>query len=128
MGVAIARTKLEEYSESSQMTFFENHKKKDDLSDCYLQALTYVMFKSAPLRGSNRSVKPPKETKASIKKKLKEYLDSQVKNCSVMEIMNKEYRSIDELEFPMEIGESMETLLPKLNLKKYLNYHYVTIN
>uniref|UniRef100_A0A6C0B029 Mitochondrial resolvase Ydc2 catalytic domain-containing protein n=1 Tax=viral metagenome TaxID=1070528 RepID=A0A6C0B029_9ZZZZ len=128
MGVAIARTKLEEYSESSQMTFFENHKKKDDLSDCYLQALTYLMFKSAPSRGSKQSVKPPKETKASIKKKLKEYLDSQVKNCSVMEIMNKQYRSIDELEFPMEIGESMETLLPKLNLKKYLNYHYVTIN
>jgi len=121
MGVAIARTKLEEYSETSQIPFFENHKKKDDLSDCYLQALTYLMFKSAPSRSSKRSVK---ETKASIKKNLKEYLDSQIKNCSVMEIMNKEYRSIDELEFPMEIGESMETLLPKLNLKKYLNLKY----
>jgi hypothetical protein len=24
--------------------FFENHKKKDDLADCYLQALSYILF------------------------------------------------------------------------------------
>lgn len=138
MGVAIAKTKLEEYNESSQMIqVFENSKKKDDLSDCYLQALTYLMFKqrseAALPRGSKdqRSGKEPQKrgapkpkSKASLKKELKEYLDSRIKNCSVMEIMNKEYQNINELEFPMEIPESMETLLPKLNLKKYLNMKY----
>jgi len=134
MGVAIAKTKLEEYNESSQMIqVFENSKKKDDLSDCYLQALTYLMFKerseAALPRGSKKSqsqkrAEPKPKSKSSLKKELKEYLDSRIKNCSVMEIMNKEYQNINELEFPMEIPESMETLLPKLNLKKYLNMKY----
>ena len=46
MGVLIARSKLEEYTETKEKCdFFENSKKKDDLSDCYLQALTYIDFK-----------------------------------------------------------------------------------
>ena len=137
MGVAIAKTKLEDYNESEWVKVFENSKKKDDLSDCYLQALTYLMFKqrseAALPRGSKeqRNGKEPQKrgapkpkSKASLKKELKEYLDSRIKNCSVMEIMNKEYITIDKLDFPMEIPESMETLLPKLNLKKYLNFKY----
>lgn len=28
----------------SHQDFFENHKKKDDLADCYLQALSYIKF------------------------------------------------------------------------------------
>jgi len=138
MGVAIAKTKLEDYNEIEWVKVFENSKKKDDLSDCYLQALTYLMFKqrseAALPRGSKetsskksqsqKSGAPKPKSKSSLKKELKEYLDSRIKNCSVMEIMNKEYNTINELEFPMEISESMETLLPKLNLKKYLNMKY----
>ena len=37
--------KLNEYSETDKMIkLFNDSKKKDDLSDCYLQAITYLMF------------------------------------------------------------------------------------
>ena len=29
---------------NSHVDFFEKHKKKDDLADCYLQALSYIKF------------------------------------------------------------------------------------
>tara|TARA_B100000035_G_scaffold314891_1_gene332854 strand:- start:2321 stop:2845 length:525 start_codon:yes stop_codon:yes gene_type:complete len=29
---------------ASHQDFFENHKKKDDLADCYLQAMSYIKF------------------------------------------------------------------------------------
>lgn len=29
---------------NSHFEFFENHKKKDDLADCYLQAISYIKF------------------------------------------------------------------------------------
>jgi len=49
MGVLIAQEKLKEYSETTFKTFFDTHKKKDDLSDCYLQALTYHAMKTKTL-------------------------------------------------------------------------------
>ena len=61
MGVAIARCKLEEYGETTFLEQFENSKKKDDLSDCYLQALTYILFKSPK---EPKAPKQPKEPKA----------------------------------------------------------------
>jgi hypothetical protein len=122
MGVAIARTKLEDYNETEWLKAFENSKKKDDLSDCYLQALTYLMFKEQRNCKEQRSGKP--KSKANFKKELKEFLDSKIKNCSVTDLMNKTYRNVHELEFPIEVSESMETLLPKLSMKKYLNFKY----
>ena len=116
MGVAIAKSMLEEYSETTMKTFFENSKKKDDLSDCYLQALTYLTFKQP-----KTIVKQPKIV---LKKQLKEFLESQIKVCSVMEIMEKSFRSVHELEFPMELSESIETLLVKLSMKKYIGLKY----
>jgi hypothetical protein len=45
LGVKIAEIKLKEYSENAKfIEIYNKSKKKDDLSDCYLQALTYCLF------------------------------------------------------------------------------------
>jgi hypothetical protein len=50
---------LEEYSEPDEIkNMFELSKKKDDLADCYLQALTYGIFEK--LVPQNNSTKVPK--------------------------------------------------------------------
>jgi hypothetical protein len=110
MGVAIARSKLEEYNETNFLTFFENSKKKDDLSDCYLQALTYLMFKKQPKIVS-------KETKGTLKKELKEFLDPLISN-------SKDDKTIQEVEFPFAVGEPIEILLSKFSMKKYIKFRY----
>ena len=117
MGVMIARSKLEEYSETKEkMDFFENNKKKDDLSDCYLQALTYIDFK-------NKYVpKIEKNIKKITKKDLKVYLDGFIKNCSVVELMEKDYHTFDEIKLPE--GVTTESLI-KWSMKKYLNFKYL---
>ena len=125
MGVAIAKVKLEEYSESEWLKVFENSKKKDDLSDCYLQALTYLMFKKVNVKSARNKETFVKVSKANLKKQLKEHLDKSLKNCSVIELMEKKFRSIHELEFPFELPESIEILLSKLSLKKYMNLKYL---
>ena len=118
MGVMIARSKLEEYSETKEKKdFFENNKKKDDLSDCYLQALTYIDFKK---------IKTPKIVKVDkvvkfTKKDLKVYLDNLIKNCSVVELMEKDYHTFDEIKLPE--GITPESLI-KWSMKKYLNFKY----
>ena len=46
MGILIAEAKLEEFEESMfNKELFEKSKKKDDLADCYLQAITFCLFK-----------------------------------------------------------------------------------
>ena len=123
MGVAIAKVKLDEYAEIEWLKVFENSKKKDDLSDCYLQALTYIMFKKVNVKSAKRE--EVKVSKTIFKKQLKEYLDKSLKNCSVVELMEKNYRGIHELEFPFELVEPIEILLSKLSLKKYMNLKYL---
>ena len=45
MGIIICREKLKEYNEPDEIKqIFEDSKKKDDLADCYLQAITYSIF------------------------------------------------------------------------------------
>ena len=122
MGVAIAKVKLEEYSESEWLKVFENSKKKDDLSDCYLQALTYLSFKTAKPVNFKKQ-KGQREQKESLKEILKEFLDKSLKVCSVMEIMEHDFKTIHELVFPFEITNIEETL-NKLNLKKYKSFKY----
>ena len=113
MGVLIARSKLEEYTETKEKCdFFENSKKKDDLSDCYLQALTYIDFKKVNL-------KEPKKLKFN-KKDLKIHLDNLVKNCTVIELMEKDYCVIDEV---LPEGITIDNLT-KWSMKKYINYKY----
>ena len=128
MGVAIARVKLECYSETGFLTLFENSKKKDDLSDCYLQALTYLSFKTAKPVNLKKPKGPkeqnePKETLKEQKETLKKFLDKSLKVCSVMEIMEHDFKTIHELVFPFEITNIEETL-NKLNLKKYKLFKY----
>jgi len=125
MGVAIAYVKLEEYTESPEMIkLFENSKKKDDLSDCYLQALTYSLFKTQS-KTQNKIQSKIKKKQVPLKTQLKEFLDNSIKECSVIDIMEKNFKSIHELEFPMELPESLEKLLQKLSLKKYLKFKYL---
>jgi hypothetical protein len=115
MGVAIAQVKLDEYSEIEFAKIFQSSKKKDDLSDCYLQALTYISFK--------QPTKPIKHTKVVVKKQLKEFLDPLIKKCSI-NLLDKSFKSIHELEFPFEISEPIEDLLSKLSMKKYITLKY----
>ena len=41
-----------------------------------------------------------------------------------MEIMDYSFKSINQLEFPFELPESIETLCNKWSMKKYLNLRY----
>jgi len=128
MGVAIARAKLEEYSEPCEMIdFFEKHKKKDDLSDCYLQALTYLCFKNN-VKSIKHKVKVEKKqvlTKTELKKQLKEFLDQRIKNCNIMEIMNNEFKTINDIELPEPFEtENIKEVLVRYSMKKYINYRY----
>jgi len=83
-GIIIAEWMLEKNNESINFkNIFKNSKKKDDLSDCYLQALTYCTFKrlkpnnpSSPIAFIEQSP-VVKITKIQIKKELIEYLTSE---------------------------------------------------
>ena len=124
MGVLIARSKLEENEETETMcTLFENSKKKDDLSDCYLQALTYIMFKNTSVNSA--SVKSTSVNSASVKnvtkKDLKIYLDNLIKNCSVIDLCNQDFKTIDQIVLPEGITTDH---LSKWSMKKYLKFKY----
>ena len=84
-GIIIAKLKLNEFNEKNEFKLqFENSKKKDDLADCYLQAITFCIFK----KFKNENVENVENvienvvenvfekllTKIEIKKQLKEYL------------------------------------------------------
>ena len=59
MSIIICKEKLDEYSEPDEIkNMFELSKKKDDLADCYLQALTYGIFEK--LIPTNNNTKVPK--------------------------------------------------------------------
>jgi len=121
MGILIARSKLQEFNETPEwVNLFENSKKKDDLSDCYLQALTYILFKQ-PVQAKVAK----KVSNSTLKRQLKEYLDTQIKNCSVLQIMEHDFKSIHEIQFPMQLPEPIESLLTKLSMKRYLTLKYL---
>jgi hypothetical protein len=122
MGVEIARRKLEEYNETREFTeLFESSKKRDDLSDCYLQALTYLTFKQTK-KAPSKTVTAPSKT--VLKQQFKAFLDNSIKNCTVMELMENNFKSIHELEFPFSLPESVETMCAKFSMKKYIKLKY----
>lgn len=157
MGILIAREKMNEFDElQSWSKFFDSHKKKDDLADCYLQAITYSMFKNkiegsenvTPRTKSKRAKVEPKKhlTKPQIKKILKDHLDPLVSgNLTVMDLMygnpNKQKLPVllDQLDndikneiftkfnFDIFNFENIEKMLDNLSMKSYINKNLNTL-
>jgi len=89
-GIMITKQKLEEYSESEEIIrIFENSKKKDDLADCYLQAITYSHVNSPSSKPKISNI----INIDSIKKLFKEHL---LKNYTTNG-NNREYTNITEI-------------------------------
>ena len=146
LGVVIARIKLEENGETIFKNLFEISKKKDDLSDCYLQALTYILFKNqinqpkvktdiktGVKMGIKTGIKTGVKSISFIKNALKEFMDSR-KNEN-KDTLNESIFIINELPdelkadlqlkeqiiFPMEKDKIID-LFCKYNLKRYLKH------
>jgi len=146
MGILIAQAKLEEFEESMlNKELFEKSKKKDDLADCYLQAITFCLFKK--FKKGNTIEQTIEQTvklltKVQIKKQLKEYLDTKIKVYSINELLQAPIEKNTK-----QIMENMDTQLKKsiftkykitdftlencttvftdLSMKTYIYYHYL---
>jgi len=137
MGILIARSKLTEYSETPEIKQqFEQSKKKDDLADCYLQAITFSMFGNPSKVVTNskcsKLTKPKfskvsKVSKTKLKLQVKEYLE-QNKEFNCYDLINKfvpletitTFLGIPSTEEKLS-NQSIEELMSKLNMKRYLN-------
>jgi len=125
-GVIIARSKLSEYSEPVEMVqFFESNKKKDDLADCYLQALTWCTFKKLINVLSTHQIveKPKKYTKVMLRSEIKEIVES---STSIIVSMNElpvslknEITNHYSIPFPLDT-DSLGVLFGKMSMKKIL--------
>ncbi len=145
MGVMIAKEKLEEYSETTFKEQFEKSKKKDDLADCYLQAITYSLFKKFNKINNteqlivNQEQKFKALTKPQLKKQLKEHLDKLIRVYSIHELMQREIpKNLLEavgstpenvlktikLKYTNINQETITALFTELSMKTYLYYHY----
>ena len=128
MGVMICELKLKEYFETTTMIkLFNDSKKKDDLSDCYLQALTYSMFEklidSSLVKGNVKLAKANAIkilTKTEIKQQLKEFLDIDNDINNISENLKKCIHIKYSINFPLN-DELKTKLLGAMNMKKYLN-------
>jgi len=143
MGILIARSKLNELNETNEFKqLFETSKKKDDLADCYLQAITFCLFKKftscdkvttlkrATNGGSCTSTQNECEesqtsfrllNKTQIKKQFKEYFDEQF-NQGEKDI-EKVFDSMDpqlKQSIVLKFGEDyQDTIFDKLSMKSY---------
>jgi len=138
MGILIARSKLTEYSETPEIKQqFEQSKKKDDLADCYLQAITFSMFGNPSKVVINPKIltKPKivKVSKANLKSQLLDYLGNNITSgehgIDCYEIINKfnESKSLSNyIQHEQETlpNEIIDNLLTKLNMKRYLNKRF----
>jgi len=134
-GIAICETKLKEYSESpANIKLFNESKKKDDLSDCYLQALTYSMFEklidSSLVKGKVKLAKHNNKTKRNltkmeIKTQLKGLFDApDFKDINeIPEDLKENITEKYSLNFPFD-KEQSTTLFGLINMKKYLKIQY----
>jgi hypothetical protein len=146
MGILIARAKLEEFDETEEFkTQFETSKKKDDLADCYLQAITFCLFKKFVKNESCIKIEPSKSlkllkslTKPQIKKQLKEYLDPLIKKMTVSELLQNPENGFKQVleNTPQELKRNIFTkynlssfeeltFLNDLSMKSYTKYHYL---
>ena len=129
-GVLIARSKLNEFDESMEFKkLFETSKKKDDLSDCYLQAITYCIFKKCLKNSGTLPVIPElvvvKVTKTDIKRCVLEYLHDQTAPVT-LEYMNDCSQDLQtkisnkyQFSFPMD-SNNLNVLFSDLSLKKWI--------
>jgi hypothetical protein len=148
MGILIAQAKLDEFDESMNFKqLFEKSKKKDDLADCYLQAITFCLFKKFKVIESKNEIKNEMKvqqkilTKPQIKKQLKEYLDKFIKVYSISELLQspieknlvQTFENMDsnlkesiKSKFKIEnfTIENCNLILLDLSMKTYIYYHY----
>jgi len=145
MGILIAQAKLDEFDESMNFKqLFEKSKKKDDLADCYLQAITFCLFKKfnkATETKIETKVHQKILTKPQIKKQLKEYLDKFIKVYSISELLQspieknlvQTFENMDsnlkesiKSKFKIEdfTIENSSLILSDLSMKTYIYYHY----
>ena len=145
MGVLIAKAKLDEFDEVDNFKqIFESSKKKDDLADCYLQAITFCLFKKFVKNTSvNHYIEPVEKllNKTQIKKQLKEYLDSKIKVYGIDELLQAPIPKnlIENLEsmstqlkksiftkylFDIFTNENAISMFNDLSMKTYIVYHY----
>ena len=125
MGIAIAKIKLQEFDETIEFkTIFENSKKKDDLSDCYLQAITYSIFKKCIKNTSTVTIPEnqiQKITKMGIKRGLLEYFKNNTIESinDVPEELKNQICTKYSCTFPFD-NTSLDTIFGDLSLKKLL--------
>ena len=148
MGIIVCEQKIRNQSINIK-SIFKNTKKKDDLSDCFLQVLTYC-YQNKLTENTNISI-PNNEpfvsvlkriTKAGIKKALISHLSiyDTGKKLSVVELLNNNIISIVNnidnvtkveitekfnISFPIEEYTLIKTLFSELGINKYLKCIYL---
>jgi len=135
LGIVICRNKLMEYSETEEYKmFFENSKKKDDLADSYLQAITYSIFEklintpgNLGTPGNNKPVQiiyKKKFTKLELTNKIKEFIGESNSSEQIVELVNNYFENnnitTNLIEFPIDKSKLIP-LVAKLNLKTLFN-------
>ena len=117
MGIMITAYKLKEHNEREDIIkLFENSKKKDDLSDCYLQALTYLLFNKVTVKSEKIL------SNVLIKKQLIEYIDGMESSNgmeNIPDILKYSITSKFNISFPIN-PQNLEILFNKLNMKIYI--------
>ncbi len=145
MGILIAKSKLDEFDESIDFKeLFDKSKKKDDLADCYLQAITFCLFKKFIKNVTVENYIEPFEkgiNKTQMKKQLKEYLDSKIKVYPVNKLLEASIpknllETLESMNTPLKKSiftkykineftlENIYSLFDDLSMKSYKHYHY----
>lgn len=140
MGILIAREKLREFNEIDTIkNKFEVSKKQDDLADCYLQAITFSLFKkfiskSIQVNTFTFIETIEKElTKTQLKQQLKQYLDTKIqdkkKGTGVNLIDTLDNFTLKKSIFTKWNMDSFENLLflDDLAMKSYKNYNFLPL-
>ena len=120
MGILIAQHFLQ--SETDEIVkFFNDSKKKDDLSDCYLQALTFQMSRNDRSVFYNSNNVPKKKVKYYTKKEIKQHLSVVKSFDGLPDEYQKSILSRFQIgSFPLTT-EQQDLILKQLHLKKLFN-------
>lgn len=126
MGIVICRKKLEEHRDSIEIKeLFEKSPKKDDLADCYLQALTYSMYGNTFSKNTNKPKckNISKTTKKDLKTNVKIFMDSYIHPQDILEYFNNfTFKTEIEESYGMKIHniEDITLLFKKMSMVNYL--------